>query len=327
LRLLRNLVLVALLVCGGALGWMYLQARKDSRNAVPVLTYHYFKSDRFPHPTIPPKLAGYYIVSESEFERQLDYLAAHGYHTVSFTELCQAKRYSDLPAKPVCISVDHEASDRLEIAMPALLKRHMTGTFFVVTHWLGKPGNLTAADVRTMADSGMDMQSHTSAHPSLNEVDRDRQIVELTRSKAELEAVTGRPVLTIAPPGGKWNQATVEEARKAGYLGIRTTDPGFSHVGDYVWHATTLPGEMSDADFARQLEPSSVVTLMFANRVARLGNRVLGSHYATLRNFLLRHGLDRLLHSPRARVLVLAGGLVLALVLLSALSGGRKRRR
>ena len=325
MRLIRNLLILVLVVGAAALGWMVLKARQDARESVPILTYHYFSSDQYPHPQVPPGLADYYIVSERDFERQLDYLAAHGYHTVSFTDLCRATRYSDLPAKPVVVTVDHEALDRLRIAVPALARRHMTATFFVVTDWIGLPGNLGAADLKAMVAAGMDVQSHTKSHPSMNEVSRERQALELSASKRELEAMTGRPVLTLAPPGGKWNQVTVEECRRAGYIGFRDTDPGLSHVGDYVYHASTLPAHMSDADFARLFSPGHVATSQFVQTLAHLAQRVLGARYVRVRAFLLKLGLGKAVHSPRGRLLVL-GGMVLALLLLiSALSPGRRR--
>lgn len=299
MRLLRAALLILLLTGAAALAGEYLLERNDEHEAIPVLTYHYFKSDEYPEPFIPAGLAGYYIVTREEFERQLDFLAAHGYHTVTFADLCRAKRYADLPSRPVVITVDHEARDRALIATPVLAQRHMTASFYVVTDWIGQPGNCTVDDLRGMVAAGMEVGSHTKTHPTMNCVSRERQASELVRSKAELEEMLGGPVLTWIPPGGKWNKATIEESKRAGYLGFRTTDSGTGHVGDYVWPGITVPSGLSDREFARLLDPAGIRGLMVVGRIERTVNALLGNRtYGTLRQTVLGSGLGRVVQSP-----------------------------
>ena len=325
MKLVLRIFVLLLLALAGLGVWAVLEVRRESRDAIPVLTYHYFRSPEFPSPAVSPGQAKYYIVTGEEFEQQLEYLEKAGYHPVSFTRLMQARSLRDLPPRPMVITVDHEAMDRLQIAVPALLRHHMTATFFVVTNWIGRPGNLTAANLRTMSDWGMDVESHTRNHPSLTQVSRGVVASEMLNSRRDLEAITGKPVLTMSPPGGKWDSVTVEEARRAGYLGFRTTDPGWAHVGDYVSPGITLPGSLSQREFGRLLSPSGIGTLMAANVVMRTARATLGPRYAGLRAFILRHHYDRIILSPTGRMQILTWGLVLIGLLLLLLLLGRRR--
>ncbi|HVP39213.1 MAG TPA: polysaccharide deacetylase family protein [Candidatus Saccharimonadales bacterium] len=305
MRRARPLLLsLAALVALGAV-WLWVLVPLAARSGVPILTYHYFSSPEHPRPPIPYGVADYYVVTRTEFEHQLDYLEAHGYHTLTFADLCRLRRHQNLPPKPIVITVDHEGIDRLQIAVPALLRHHMCATFFVVTSWIGQPGNVTAADLRAMADQGMEIASHTRTHPTMNRVTRARQATELRDSRRELEAMIGRPVLTMSPPGGEWDGVTVEEARKAGYLGFRTTDPGFGHLGDYVWPGITVPGGLARDEFARMTEPGNVATYLAMRRIEAFARRAMGATtYHEMRSLLLASGLGHVIQSPVASAAV-----------------------
>src|SRR3954467_1757965 len=54
---------------------------------------------------------------------------------------------------------DGNASDA-SVALPALVARGLTATFFVIAGRLGQPGSLTVGDVRALADAGMTIGSH-----------------------------------------------------------------------------------------------------------------------------------------------------------------------
>src|SRR5256885_8524518 len=109
-----------------------------------------------------------YTVPVAGFEEQLDWLASHGFHTVSLHDLAEwRQRRETLPDKAIILTFDDGKADALGIVLPALRKRGMRATFFVITHLVGRAGYLTLDGVRALADAGMEIGSHTGAHPRL----------------------------------------------------------------------------------------------------------------------------------------------------------------
>ena len=76
-------------------------------------------------------------------------------------------------------------------------------------------------DVRDLADSGMELGSHTVSHPVLGRLsDPSVLACEMEDSKRKLEAETERPVIALSYPVGSQQaapDAVVNAARKAGY--------------------------------------------------------------------------------------------------------------
>lgn len=71
---------------------------------------------------------------------------------------------------------------------------------------------LSREEVRDLARAGHDVGSHTLTHVDLTQVDDERLRVELAQSQAELEAITGRPVTSIAYPHGAFDGRVTREA-------------------------------------------------------------------------------------------------------------------
>lgn len=296
--------------------WVIGSYRQDSRRHVPILIYHYFRSAQYPRPLIQPGLASYYIVSEAEFEQQLDYLERNGYHTITFSRLCLARSYRELPSKPIVLTVDHEAMDRMQIAVPALVRHGMTATFFVTTGWLTRPGTLNDEDLRSIVGAGMEVQSHSQMHSLLDSGTREHVRRELVDSRKYLVNALGLPVLSFSPPGGRYSQMTIDEAKSLQFVGFRSTDPGFGHVGDFVQHAITLPGRLSEQEFSALLTPEGIATNYLLGKTEALARGLLGSHYLGFRMILIRFGVDRLVLSPIARIWFF--GILFAVVLVAA---------
>jgi peptidoglycan/xylan/chitin deacetylase (PgdA/CDA1 family) len=93
----------------------------------------------------------------------------------------------------------------------------MTGTFFIMTVVLDKPGWMRRADLRRLADAGMTVAAHTWDHRRADRYSgRDWQ-VQLVRPRAELERIVGKPVRHFAYPYGAWSRADFPQLAKAGY--------------------------------------------------------------------------------------------------------------
>jgi len=172
----------------------------------PILNYHSVGSD-----------GDELTVSESAFAQQLDWLKAQGIHTSSLRDL-----------KGVALTFDDGKQDALTTVAPALQKRGMTGTFFVITGMVGKPGFLTWDGVRALEKAGMAIGSHTVTHARLADLPDEKVREELVESKRELEKQLGHPVELLAYPYNSVRARVRDAAREAGY---RIAVSGVAHGG------------------------------------------------------------------------------------------------
>jgi peptidoglycan/xylan/chitin deacetylase (PgdA/CDA1 family) len=69
----------------------------------------------------------------------------------------------------------------------------------VVTDWIGRPGYLSADEIRALAASGWEIMSHTAGHPNLKRLDAERIDEEYRRSIAALDALGVRPRNLVYP--------------------------------------------------------------------------------------------------------------------------------
>lgn len=173
----------------------------------------------------------YFTVTEEEFIKQLDYLKAEGYHTITAQELYDyMTKDKVLPAKPIILSFDDSYPSDYKISYPLLKARGLKGVFFVIVGKLNKPDYQTWW--QEMSQNGMDIESHTLTHQymggSLTSSGGIRKMVfpevfvrrELVLSKERLEKILGKPVRFLAWPGDSYSDETVKLAQEAGYRGL-----------------------------------------------------------------------------------------------------------
>ena len=187
---------VVLLLCLGCRG----------KPPAPILNYHSVGSD-----------GDEFTVSDASFARQLDWLAATGFHTSSLHEI-----------KGVVLTFDDGKEDALTHVLPALQKRGFKGAFFVITGLVGKPGYLTWDGVRALERAGMEIGSHTVTHARLADLPDEKVRDELVESKRALEKQLGHPVDLLAYPYNSVRARVRDAARDAGY---RIAVSGVAHGG------------------------------------------------------------------------------------------------
>ncbi|HVX31202.1 MAG TPA: polysaccharide deacetylase family protein [Nitrolancea sp.] len=89
---------------------------------------------------------------------------------------------------------------------------------------------MTAAElVRLSQDELIEVGAHTVTHPLLAALPVEAQRSEIEQSKACLEEILGRPVVTFSYPHGSLSAETVARTRAAGFACAGTSDP------DAVW--------------------------------------------------------------------------------------------
>ena len=221
---------------------------------VPILMYHYV--DQAP-PDTGPAAAGL-TVSPEQFEAEMDYLAANGYHPVTIAQLYTAMTGgARLPTRPVAITFDDGGSDNYSVAFPILRERGFAATFFVITGYVGGRACMTWDQLLEMQADGMDIEAHTATHPDLRTLGAAALAAELTQSREALAKELGAGAVFLSYPYGWYDGTVIAAARKAGYLAAVTTHhPGrlVSPISSFVWPRTRVSPGLSLTGFAHMLE-------------------------------------------------------------------------
>lgn len=186
---------------------------------IPILTYHNF--------TIGESSS--YKINIIEFEKQMDYLAAHNYSVISLSELLAGLRTCQLPPKPIAITIDDGFKSTYTLAYPVLKKYNFPTTLFIYTNFIEKNnGSLTWEEIREMASHNIEIGSHTLSHCNLLKYKKNENYEtylarikkEIFLSKEILEAKIGVKIKYFAYPYGVYDPTTKNLVIQAGYEGI-----------------------------------------------------------------------------------------------------------
>ncbi len=199
---------------------------------VPILMYHHLgdlganasESDRT------------WTVAPRNFEAQMAWLAAQGFHTITFPQLVAFfKRGQALPARPVIITFDDGWREGYAIAFPILLKYRLAATFFVYTSAIGHSQSLTWEQISEMSAAGMEIESHTLTHPHLRTMPAEEAYKEIADSRAVLEKRLGKKVTTFNYPFGEYDAAVADLVKRAGFESAVTINPGFKQRAEDIF--------------------------------------------------------------------------------------------
>lgn len=201
----------------------------DEPVQIPILMYHAV------HVMDPSEASNANLIVDPDlFEAQIKALSKAGYYFLTPEEAYKAFTENALPAKKVVwLTFDDGNEDFYTIAYPILKKYKAKATNNVITGFVkkGNAGNLTVKQMKEMMAHGMSFQSHTVNHPDLSAADKATQKVELTDSIDFLENKLNTKVNTIAYPSGRYNQTTLDLAKKTYKLGL-TTNEGLASAKD-----------------------------------------------------------------------------------------------
>ena len=201
----------------------------DEPVQIPILMYHAV------HVMDPSEASNANLIVDPDlFEAQIKALSKAGYYFLTPEEAYKAFTENALPAKKVVwLTFDDGNEDFYTIAYPILKKYKAKATNNVITGFVkkGNAGNLTVKQMKEMMAHGISFQSHTVNHPDLSTTDKATQKVELTDSIDFLENKLNTKVNTIAYPSGRYNQTTLDLAKKTYKLGL-TTNEGLASAKD-----------------------------------------------------------------------------------------------
>ena len=203
------------------------------KSEVIVLCYHRFEDK--------PKDG--LAMKPADFEAQMQALKDNGIVVISMTDFLAWRRGEKrIPDKAAIISIDDGYLSGYNVAWPILKKFGYPFTMFIYTDYVkGGPKSggqsISWEQLAEMRDAGVDIQSHTVSHSSLNarKGKTDEQYrawlkSEIAGSKELLEKNLGIQVRAFAYPYGLHNEAVRETARQAGY------EAAFTVYGQRIGH-------------------------------------------------------------------------------------------
>lgn len=220
--------------------------RKLGRSDVLVLCYHGVSDDwTSPLSVTPEALAS-----------QMEILAEKGYQGVTFTEA--ALRLHTSPV--VAVTFDDAYTSVGELAAPILERFGFRGTVFAPTsyigtgqpmswdgieEWAGSPHEqelmpMSWESLRSLAERGWEVGSHTVTHPHLTQVEDQVLRQELVSSREECARMIGSECTSIAFPYGDCDERVIDASRKAGYSAVATIPWRLEQSGRFVWPRTGI---------------------------------------------------------------------------------------
>jgi len=186
---------------------------------IPILDYHNFTIEE----------SSSYKINIIEFEKQMDYLAAHNYSVISLSELLKVLRTGKLPPKPIAITIDDGFRSSYTLAYPVLKKYNFSATLFLYTNFIEKNSySLTWEEIREMTKNNIEIGSHTLSHCNLLKYKKNENYEtylarirkEIFLSKEILENKIENKVKFFAYPYGTYDPTIKDLVIQAGYEGI-----------------------------------------------------------------------------------------------------------
>ena len=188
-----------------------------------ILMYH--KVDEVPAGTKNPGN----FVSPARFAEQMDALVAWGYQSVTFDQWIDYRNglLKTLPPKPLIVTFDDGYTCFDANAWPALKKRGIRATVFLVSSRIGQTNAwdegevsfplLDAARIRALQDDGVEFGSHSVSHKPLARLATDEAFQELNKSRWTLTELLDRDVNVFAYPFSNQSREVRTLTQQAGY--------------------------------------------------------------------------------------------------------------
>jgi peptidoglycan/xylan/chitin deacetylase (PgdA/CDA1 family) len=173
--------------------------------------------------------ADLYKLEQPDFRRHLDAVARVAKDRVGIVT-------DAIDGQSVFLTFDDGGASAPWIARE-LEQRGWRGHFFITTDWIGKPGFVTAAELRAMHAAGHVIGSHSASHPlRLSGLERSAIAREWRESVQALGESLGAAVTVGSVPGGFYSREVAETAAESGIRTLFTSEPTEQawQVGDCV---------------------------------------------------------------------------------------------
>ena len=191
---------------------------KISNFEVPILMYHYIRDA-----SGEDELGRNLSVDPKTFDAQMAWLKENDFESVKLSDLADMERtelskVNGEGGKPVVITFDDGYLDAYTEAFPVLKKYGFTGTFFIITNFIGKDNYMNSDQIAALRKAGMEIGSHTLTHPNLTDLESADVRRQLTESKDDTNV--------FCYPAGRYNDRVKDLVKEAGYVAAVTTKSG-----------------------------------------------------------------------------------------------------
>jgi len=164
-----------------------------------------------------------YKLALPEFEKHLAAIAG-----VRTAKPARASEISHAAADdfPFLLTFD-DGGESAYTCIAGLLDRYGWPAHFLVTAgYIGTPGFLNAAQIRSLRDCGHVIGSHSFSHPQrMSHLPSAQLLEEWTRSVQVLSDILGEPVTSASVPRGFYSRKVAEAASLAGIRVLFTSEP------------------------------------------------------------------------------------------------------
>src|SRR5205823_5119625 len=127
-----------------------------------------------------------YVIPLEQFRAQMSVLQRLGICGLSVSEALRFSRSG------VAITVDDGCETDLLAIAPELKNLGFNATFYITAAFIGRPGFLSATQLRDLSSGGFEIGCHSMTHAYLTDVDDAQLKVEIADSRDLLEQLLGR---------------------------------------------------------------------------------------------------------------------------------------
>jgi peptidoglycan/xylan/chitin deacetylase (PgdA/CDA1 family) len=165
------------------------------------------------------------MISPARLLAQVRSLRDAGFSFVTVSELVRRIDSGLPPRGLVALTFDDGLLNLLEPLL-RLADERVPTCVYAVSEWIGgqhpevpdreQARMLDGGHLRTLADAGVEIGTHSTSHPDLSTLSFSECVRELRDSRLTIESIIERPVRTAAYPYGSYTSRTMSAAQEAG---------------------------------------------------------------------------------------------------------------
>jgi peptidoglycan/xylan/chitin deacetylase (PgdA/CDA1 family) len=160
-----------------------------------------------------------------------------------FAEIVELIREA-APRRRIGITFDDGNASDLQICAPVLARHGMEARIFVLAGRIGTAGSLSAANLRSLTETGFEIGSHGHDHVDWRRLDPTGERREFVIAREAIAAACGRPVRHAAVPFGLYDRGVLARLRRHGYETAYTSDGGGTAGHRFVVPRTSVRADM-----------------------------------------------------------------------------------
>jgi peptidoglycan/xylan/chitin deacetylase (PgdA/CDA1 family) len=171
------------------------------------------------------------------FDQQMAYLSANGYTPIYANELINALlTHSQLPGKPVMVTMDDGYADNAVYALPVLQKYNIKANLMLASGLVGGNSDMLTWDqVNQLKSSGLIyFTNHTWSHYAVSNGPQSKIDSEIDIAQSQIQDHTGQTVNVFTYPYGNFNNNAIETLQRKGYIGAYSTIPGQYQCDSFI---------------------------------------------------------------------------------------------